>query len=324
MNRTDRLVALVMLLQSRRVTTAAEMARHFEITERTVYRDIAALGESGVPILGEPGIGYSLMKGYHLPPVMFSPEEAFALLTGGLLTERMTDGSMREATRSALGKVTAVLPAGLQGRVDRLRKTIVVGSRGPAIGAVPLTAVQQALAEGRVLRLVYFGAARQAATERTVEPLGLVFYLDHWHLIAWCRLREEVRDFRVDRILSCEATQEPVPPRPGFHLQEYLTRCMAAERNEVAVLRVQTNLMESVRRFWGPTILEEVEMESIVEISLSFRAEGLDYLSRWLLGMGTDVTIVSPECVRERVYATALETAAHHEVGKKCNSKNHS
>ena len=317
MNRTDRLVALVMLLQSRRVTTAAEMARHFEITERTVYRDIAALGESGVPILGEPGVGYSLMKGYHLPPVMFSPEEAFALLTGGLLTERMTDGSMREATRSALGKVTAVLPAGLQGRVERLQKTIVVGSRSPSVGIVSLTEVQQALAEGRVLRLGYFGAARQAATERTVEPLGLVFYLDHWHLIAWCRLRGEVRDFRVDRISSCEATQEPVPPRPDFSLQDHLSRCMATERGEVAVLKLPVIRMESVRRFWGPMIFEEEAIGASVQVSLSYRAEGMDYIGRWLLGMGNEVTIVEPEKLREHVHAMALQTAAHHEVGGK-------
>src|ERR1700761_9425242 len=105
MNRTDRLVALVMLLQSRRVTTASHMAAHFEVTERTIYRDLAALGEAGVPILGEAGVGYSLMRGYHLPPVMFSPDEALALVTGGLLAERLTDDKMRAAIRSALDKV---------------------------------------------------------------------------------------------------------------------------------------------------------------------------------------------------------------------------
>ncbi len=132
MNRTDRLVALVMLLQSRRVVTAAEMAAHFEVTERTVYRDLAALGEGGVPIVGEPGVGYSLMRGYHLPPVMFSPEETFALVTGGLLAERMTDGSVREAMRSALVKLTAVLPADLKDRVERLQgRWMSEGGRRP-------------------------------------------------------------------------------------------------------------------------------------------------------------------------------------------------
>ncbi|HSI11296.1 MAG TPA: HTH domain-containing protein, partial [Chthoniobacter sp.] len=138
MNRTDRLVALVMYLQSRRVCTAAQMAEHFEITERTVYRDLAALGEAGVPILGEAGVGYTLMRGYHLPPVMFSPDEALALVTGGLLAERMTDDTTRSAIRSALGKVNVVLPADLQRRVHRLRESMQISGRKPGVGPVSL------------------------------------------------------------------------------------------------------------------------------------------------------------------------------------------
>jgi predicted DNA-binding transcriptional regulator YafY len=323
MNRTDRLVALVMMLQSRRVTTAAEMAAHFEITERTVYRDIAALGESGVPIVGEPGVGYSLMRGYHLPPVMFSSEEAFALITGGLLTERMTDASMQESIRSAIGKVTAVLPAGLQGRVDRLRKTIVVGGRSPRQGAVSLITVQQALAGGRVLQLHYRGAARDAATERTVEPLGLVFYLDHWHLIAWCRLRQEVRDFRVDRIMDCETLTEPIPPRPAFKLTEHLSRCLNSEPKHFAVIELPELTMESVRRFWGPTIVEEQQIGQRMRVRFGFREEGSEYVARWLLGMGTNAVVIEPAAMREKVAALAVATAEHHRQGKS-SSKNHS
>ncbi len=312
MNRTDRLVALVMMLQSRRVTTAAEMASHFEITERTVYRDIAALGESGVPIVGEPGVGYSLMRGYHLPPVMFSSEEAFALITGGLLTERMTDGSMRSAIRSAVGKVTAVLPAALQGRTERLRKTIVVGGRSPAQGAVPLSTVQQALAEGRVLKLHYRGAARDEPTDRTVEPLGLVFYLEHWHLIAWCRLREDVRDFRVDRIIKCDTLPDSIPPRPDFDLTKHLSRCMTGERGEFAVIEVPAYAIESVRRYWGPTIVEEEPMGKRVRVRFAFQPNGLDYVARWLLSMGTDAEIVSPDRLKEKVLTLAHAVAKHH------------
>ncbi|MCF6312450.1 MAG: HTH domain-containing protein [Verrucomicrobiales bacterium] len=127
MNRTDRLLAIVMLLQSRRVITAAQLAEHFSIAERTVYRDLVALAEAGVPVVGEAGVGYSLSKSnYHLPPVMFSPHEALALVTGGLLSESMTDAAMREATRSAMGKVIAVLPSDLQDRIERLGKTMRV------------------------------------------------------------------------------------------------------------------------------------------------------------------------------------------------------
>jgi predicted DNA-binding transcriptional regulator YafY len=313
MNRIDCLVALVMMLQSRRVTTAAEMAAHFEITERTVYRDIAALGESGVPIVGEPGVGYSLMRGYHLPPVMFSAEEAFALITGGLLTERMTDGSMRESIRSAIGKVTAVLPDALQGRVDRLRKTVLVRGHSPAQGAVPLSVIQQALASARVLHLHYHGAARGEPTKRVVEPLGLVFYMDHWHLIAWCRLREDVRDFRVDRIIACDTLPEPIPPRRDFSLAEHLGRCMAPEGNDFAVIHLPAAAMDSVRKYWGPTIVQETKLGQNVSVRLAHRSGEWDYMAHWLLGHGTEATVVEPDGLRARVATLALAAAAHHQ-----------
>lgn len=321
MNRTDRLVSMVMLLQSRRVITAAQLAEHFEITERTVYRDLAALGEGGVPIVGEPGVGYSLMSGYCLPPVMFSPDEAFAVVTGGLLVERMTDASMREAIRSAMGKVTAVLPTGLQGRVDRLRKTMVIEARSPTRGSVPLSTVQRAMAEGCVLRLNYLGAARGAPTERVVEPLGLVFYLDHWHLIAWCRLRGEMRDFRVDRIVRCETLPEPIPPHPGFNLNAHLAKCMVPDRSEFAVIEVPEHTLESVRRFWGPTIVEEQITGRQARIRFAFRPEGFDYVARWLLSMGTDAEILSPEALRVKVADMARATAEHHQPKKVSRAK---
>jgi predicted DNA-binding transcriptional regulator YafY len=316
MNRTDRLVSMVMLLQSRRVITAAQLAEHFEITERTVYRDLAALGEGGVPIVGEPGVGYSLMGGYSLPPVMFSPDEAFAFVTGGLLVERMTDASMRDAIRSAMGKVTAVLPASLQGRVDRLRKTMVIGTRAPTKGSVPLSTMQRAMAEGCVLRLNYLGAARGEPTERLIEPLGLVFYLDHWHLIAWCRLRGDMRDFRVDRIVRCETLPEPISQHPGFNLNQHIAKCMVPDRSDFAVIEVPGSLLEGVRRFWGPTIIEEETLGNQVRIRFAVRANGFDYVARWLLSMGTDVEIVSPEALRVKVAELASATARHHQSKK--------
>src|SRR5882762_8641742 len=110
MNRTDRLVAMVLFLQGRRVVRAMELAEHFEITERTVYRDISALCEAGVPISGEAGVGYSLMKGYQLPPVMFTAEEATSLFVGGELVKQFTDASLQAPMMSALDKLRAVLP----------------------------------------------------------------------------------------------------------------------------------------------------------------------------------------------------------------------
>src|SRR6266513_507356 len=129
MNRVDRLMAMVVRLQSRRVVRAEDIAAHFEISVRTVYRDIAALGEAGIPIMAEAGVGYSLVKGYLLPPVMFTAEEASALSIGGKLVEHLTDASLRKQMDSALLKIRSVLPRDRQDYLDRLERSTAVISR---------------------------------------------------------------------------------------------------------------------------------------------------------------------------------------------------
>src|SRR5688572_1452204 len=163
MNRTDRLVGMVMHLQGRRLVRAEDMAAHFEVSIRTIYRDIAALGEAGVPITGEAGVGYSLVKSYHLPPVMLTADEAAALFVGAEMVRRFTDASLCAPMDAALDKLRAVLPRDRQEHVERLaRQTVVMGNmRHVATDptAQPwLLAVQRGVAQRRVLRLQYRGA----------------------------------------------------------------------------------------------------------------------------------------------------------------------
>src|SRR5262245_10185759 len=187
MNRLDRLMAMVLRLQGRRVVRAEDLAAHFEISVRTVYRDVAALGEAGVPIMAEAGVGYSLVKSYHLPPVMFTSEEASALSVGGKLVERLTDASLRKQMESALLKIRSVLPRDRQDYLDLVDRSTAVLPRtsntAPRLSSEALTPLQRALAERRVLALDYQGGQRRDITHRQVEPLGLVYYSDNWHLI---------------------------------------------------------------------------------------------------------------------------------------------
>jgi len=304
-----------MLLQSRRVITAAQLADHFGITERTVYRDLVALAETGVPVVGEAGVGYSLSKrNYHLPPVMFSPHEALALVTGGLLSESMTDASMREATRSAVGKVVAVLPSDLQDRIERLGKTMRVQTHSQSENTVPLGEIQMALAQNQVLHLHYHGAARDKTTQRSVEPLGLVFYLDHWHLFAWCRLRDDVRDFRVDRIVQCQALPETAAARPDFDIGEYFERCMTPNPDRVAVIELPAHLLETTRRYWGYMLMEEqATTGKKVKIRLNYGNEDMQYIAAWLLSLADQVSILEPALLREKLAALAAKTMKHHQ-----------
>lgn len=186
MNRMDRLMAMVVQLQSRRLVRAEDLASHFEISLRTVYRDMAALGEAGIPIAGEAGVGYSLVKGYHLPPVMFTAEEASALFLGRKVVDQHADASLRDQMGSALTKIRSILPRDRQDYIDRLdQSTAVVGSKSDSrqLSDV-LIPIQQAIAERRLLELEYNGKQREEITSRDVEPLGLIYYGDNWHLVS--------------------------------------------------------------------------------------------------------------------------------------------
>jgi len=313
MNRVDRLVAIALRLQSRRVVRAEDLAAHFEISVRTIYRDLAALGEAGIPIVGEAGVGYSLMKGYHLPPVMFTAEEASALFFGEKLVEQFTDASLRKQMESALLKIRSVLPRDRQDYLDRLERATAVLNRPshtvPRLASEALIPVQRALAERRVLALDYLGGQRREVTCREVEPLGLVYYADNWHLIAYCRLRQDVRDFRTDRIQKLDLRAERFTGHANFSLKNHLEAQQSCEGNfAMAQIRFQPEAMERVRRehFWG-LVEERPTVDGLVEVALLDHSH--EYLLGWVLSFGTKAEVLGPESFRQLV-ATVVEKIA--------------
>lgn len=311
MNRTDRLVAMVMFLQGRRVVRAADLAEHFEVTERTVYRDISALSEAGVPIAGEAGVGYSLMKGYQLPPVMFTAEEATSLFVGGELVKQFTDASLQAPMVSALEKLRAVLPRDRQEHVERLvRNTLVIGrgNAAPDPAAQPwLLPVQQGVVQRRVLHLVYRGRERDEDTLRDVEPLGVVFHTGAWYLVAWCRLRKDFRHFRVDRIRRLEMKGETFPPRPDFSLAKHMEAAVPAHETIAVRVWFDRRAMERARRESYATLSEEARRDGGAEFSLY--SYSLEWMARWLLSFGAWAEAVEPPELRAKVRALALEVA---------------
>jgi predicted DNA-binding transcriptional regulator YafY len=312
MNRIDRLAAIVRMLQTHRVVTAATIARHFEITERTVYRDIAALGEAGVPILAAAGVGYSLRRGYHLPAVMFTADEAMALVTGASFAEQLTDPSVRLAIRSALLKIESIVPQDLQARIRRISATTRVEGRriSDKRPSVPLTALQRALAESRVVELIYQGATSGPAGPRTVEPLGLVHYLQHWHLIAWCRKRNAVRDFRVDRMQACRVLEERFAARPGFDLTEFLTTVTTPDQENRAEIEVEMTCRDRILREFGACILSEQETGRRLRLELAYWEES--QFAHWILSFGTAVRVTSPLRLKTRIAKLAAQVCLHH------------
>jgi predicted DNA-binding transcriptional regulator YafY len=310
-NRIDRLVAILIHLQGRRVTRAEDIADEFQTSIRTVYRDIAALAEAGVPIVGEAGVGYTIVKGYHLPPVQFTTQEATALITASMLMNRLTDSSLASSMDSALAKIRAVLPPDHQDHVARLERRMSLPNSPQESRPASLFLIQKALADRTLLRISYRGSGAVEALRREIEPLGLTYYQDRWHLIAWCRLRKDYRDFRTDRIVNIIPSSEQFQPHEEFSLLEFIGRW----ENQVAPLsgsiRADPIAAERIRKEAPFKLLREERNQE----GITFAIEGgnWDWYIGWLLSFGDRIVILEPDELRALVCETARVTVSHHE-----------
>lgn len=204
MNRVDRLVGVLTQLQSRRYVTAERLAEKFGISVRTVYRDIRSLDEIGIPVSFENHKGYFIVPGYFLPPVTFTSDEANALVLLSSLSDQFTDQSITPHSASAIDKVRAVLNAKEKAYADELSERIVVISTTARRNAY-LSDIQQSISRRIRLKIEYLDG-KERATRREIEPIGLIYYSNQWHMIAWCWLRVDYRDFIVGKIQKLSLT----------------------------------------------------------------------------------------------------------------------
>jgi predicted DNA-binding transcriptional regulator YafY len=220
MRRADRLFQIVLLLGRGRVVTARQMAEELEVSERTVYRDIADLMAAGTPIDGEAGVGYRLRPGYQVPPLMFDGEELEALALGAGMVRAWADAELARAAGRVLAKVDAVLPDRLRGRWDK--DTLLA----PDFFISPQTVtgmpqLRKAIDQRFLVHMAYEREDGEPS-ERVVWPLGLVFWGTKWTLGAWCELRSAFRTFRLDRIRSLELLPSQFPDMAGRRFRDYI------------------------------------------------------------------------------------------------------
>jgi predicted DNA-binding transcriptional regulator YafY len=221
MRRADRLFDIIQTLRTApQPVTAAALAARLEVTVRTIYRDIAALQGSRVPVEGAPGLGYVLRRGYDLPPLMFTPEEVDAIAIGVRLLRRLRDPKLEDAAASVLGKLSAVVPQALQSQLVSAPVFVSDGS-APAVAGIDLSQLREAIHERRKLAIAYIDEAGRRS-ERTIWPVAMAYYVDVTLVGAWCELRNDFRHFRVDRILGARLLDERFSDNGGRLTAEWL------------------------------------------------------------------------------------------------------
>ncbi|MEQ8712526.1 MAG: YafY family protein [Cyclobacteriaceae bacterium] len=315
MNRIDRLNALVVHLQSKPRVTLDELEERFELSRRTLFRDVRSLIEAGIPIDGDAGEGYFIVEGYHLPPVVFNKEEAAAILMAGKFILQNADQATANAFDQALIKVKAVLRYADKDFLEQLDQKVTVRS-SPSIAkeGFPdsnLNTVQTALATQRVLKIAYHSNYKDEATEREVLPLGLVYYSSRWHLVGYCRLRQDMRDFRTDRMNKVEIVNETFDPAEHPDYRDFATGMMDGSDAKEATVR----FLKDIARFVGDQkylhgFLEERSFGDYVE--MKFATPSYQFLARWLLSYGDFVTVESPSELQGMVATFSKELFEHH------------
>ncbi|WP_298353949.1 YafY family protein [Runella sp.] len=221
MNRIDRLLAIAISLQSRKYTLAETLSERFGTSIRTVYRDLKALDEIGIPIGFEPNRGYYVMQGYFLPPVTFSSEEANALVLVESIVERFTDKSISKHYRSALNKVKSILKNSQKERVEHLENRLFTSVSCPNHNFDYLSEIQNSITNQTILQIKYQNV-NQETSVREIEPIGIIFYSMAWHVIGWCWYRLEYRDFKVSWIQKLINTQETFRKSPHQDLNTFI------------------------------------------------------------------------------------------------------
>ncbi|MFB6455556.1 helix-turn-helix transcriptional regulator [Chitinophaga sp. Hz27] len=319
MNRIDRLTAILIQLQGKRIVKASEISERFEISLRTVYRDVKALQEAGVPIGAEAGTGYYIVDGYHLPPVMFSKEEAAALLTAEKLMEKYSDHSNEKQFGFAMQKIRSVLRGGDKDYLESLDDNIAVIKYQPVHPedtAFPnrfLSDLQHAIGNQCVINLEYFSFKDEAATRRDVEPIGIFHMSAKWHLIAWCRLRGGYRDFRADRIRKLSVLGERFERGHHVSLQDYLDRFHKHDHEQMQEFRIrmQNKVLRYIRdqKYYYGLVSEKNLGE---ETEMVFLQPSVEYFRRWLIMFGNDVTIISPDELKVGMQELTRELQQHY------------
>ncbi|RPD40081.1 helix-turn-helix transcriptional regulator [Chitinophaga barathri] len=318
MNRIDRLTAILIQLQGKKIVKAQEIADRYNLSLRTVYRDVKALMEAGVPIGSEAGTGYYIVDGYHLPPIMFNRTEAAALLTGEKLMEKHSDRSNHQQFSNAMQKIRAVLRGNDKDFLESLDDNIAV-LRSPRVSTDEqfpnrfLTDIQEAVARQRVLSMEYYSFHSDSVSRREIEPIGIFHMNSSWHLIGYCLLRKDYRDFRADRIKSLHLTDKNFDKSKRMGLQEYISKEFQAESEQPTLVKIRfshdvARYLREQKYYYG--VVHEKSEEQYVE--MHFMYNHLSYFARWLMMMGKGATIVEPQDLKQLVRKQIDELDKHH------------
>ena len=301
MNRFDRLTSILIQLQSKRIVKAQEIADRFQISLRTVYRDLKSLEEAGVPLAGELGIGYSLVEGYKLPPVMFTRDEAIAFQFAEKIVEKYADGANSERYKSGMYKIKAVLRHAEKEVVEDMAERIKViekKSKNSVISQV-VASLLASISEKRIVNIHYAIWDKEKKDQmviRKIEPIGIFFEEGQWSVIAYCYHENNYRHYRTERIHQIRSTEEPFHKK-HMTLNHFFDQMAKDQKLIKIIIKIDTDFAHYLQEqksnygFIGEEILDN-------KLQWTFLANCTDAFTRWFITYADRAKIVEPKLLR--------------------------
>ena len=300
MNRFNRVTAIFIQLQSKKIVRAKDIADRFNVSIRTVYRDVQTLVEAGVPIGSEAGIGYYIIDGYRLPPVMFTKEEVTAFLTAEKLIEKFTDNSIDSNFKSGMMKIRAILKSTEKEMLESIEENIEVLSRRPQLKnsnkSNHTQSLIESISERKSLNIRYHTFYSNEIKDRNIEPIGIFFSAGYWHTIAFCELRQDYRDFRLDRILSITKTDKTFKKKHPS-VKTYLGKITKEQNLVTIIIRVDKEVAQYLteQKYYNGFVNEQLIGD---KVQMTFLTSSTEYFVRWFLMFADKADIVSPDSLK--------------------------
>jgi predicted DNA-binding transcriptional regulator YafY len=297
MNKFDRIIAILILLQSRRTITASDIADKFNISVRTVYRDINSLCEAGVPVAATAGRGYSMMEGYNIPPIMFNKEELTAILTAEKLIEKFTDKSILKNFNSATAKIRSILKYQDKELLEDFENNIaVIRNRNFNENFNDSSILQKiinSISSKKALEIEYFSFYSSETNIRIIEPIGIFLFENNWHTIAFCKMRNSYRNFRLDRIRKITPTEfdfQKIHPS----INEYIAKMSFEKQITSIVINIDKKYAKYLNeRKYFHGFVDEIEFDE--HIQMTFINDYHNSFLRWFISFADVASIVQPE-----------------------------
>lgn len=315
LNRFDRILSILVHLQSGRVVKAQELAERFQVSLRTIYRDIKSLEASGVPISGEAGIGYTLIDGYRLPPVMFTHEESDSFVAAEKLMQKFSDKNMKASFESGMFKLKSQLRGKAKDRLAVLETQIWINSGQKLFhDNTPdaLNVLLDSIAEKKQVALQYQSLYADKLIDRIIEPVGLFNENNYWYVMAYCLLRSDYRQFRTDRMLQIKRTDISFTKQHG-NVEDYRKTHDFTGKIKVVILfsREISRYIQNDRKYYG-FVSEKIIGD---KIEMTFLTNDIQNgLPRWFLMFGDSAQVIEPVALKNRI--RELLTKMHSNLDK--------